>query len=385
MVMASVALFAATGPAAAIVLHMGRTIFGAGTDQTPTEFWRPSGFVLLLGTLAVGLALIAWWADLTFGSVLGRAALSALLDQYGTLLGVGGIVLGILVPLALLGLPLAMGTRSAWPASIALSAALIFVGGYAAMAVHALNGLVGSVDHAGGTLAKMKTPDDKYASVSDYQDEVAAKKTKLPKIDQRGTLAFPSMKKGKSGGGVVTNPAADGMLAKDPMEIKVLLGYWCNFSCSGSGRWDEALSNLPFFAHATTHYSEMTHFADLVLPAAHQMFEKWGFLKSKQNLHTYMTLNVPVIQPIADLRMDEIEMSFMLAPALAERGFDKLLRYYTENYPDTETGTTPENATAFTLAALKTLTRGAWDSTHENYGKYGEELDGWDDFVKKEV
>ena len=260
-------------------------------------------------------------------------------------------------------------------------------GGYAAMAAHALNGLVGSVDHAGGTLAKMKTPDDKYASVSDYQDEVAAKKAKLPKIDQRGTLAFPSMKKGKSGAGVVTNAAADGMLAKDPMEIKVLLGYWCNFafSCSGAHRWEEALSNLPFFAHATTHYSEMTHFADLVLPAAHQMFEKWGFLKSKQNLHTYMTLNVPVIQPIADVRMDETEMSFMLAQALAERGFDNLLRYYTENYPDPETGKTPENAEEFTLAALKTLTRGAWDSTHENYGKYGEKLDGWDDFVEKGV
>lgn len=142
MVMASVALFAATGPAAAVVFHMVRTIFGEGTDQTPTEFWRPSGFVLLLGTLAVGLALIAWWADLTFGSDRGRVALSALLDQYGTLLGVGGIVLGILVPLALLGLPLAMGKRSTGPAAIALSAALILVGGYSIRYAAVLGGQI---------------------------------------------------------------------------------------------------------------------------------------------------------------------------------------------------------------------------------------------------
>jgi len=56
-------------------------------------------------------------------------------------------------------------------------------------------------------------------------DEVAAKKSKLPKIDQRGTLAFPALNKGKSGGGVVTNAAADGMLAKSPNEIKMAIGY----------------------------------------------------------------------------------------------------------------------------------------------------------------
>ena len=130
MVMASIALFAATGPAAAVVAHLVRTIFGEGTDQTPTEFWRPSGFVLLIGALSVGLVLVAWWADLTFGSDRGRVALAALLDQYGALVGIGGVVLGVLAPLALLGLPLALGQRSAGAGVIAISAALILVGGY---------------------------------------------------------------------------------------------------------------------------------------------------------------------------------------------------------------------------------------------------------------
>lgn len=260
-------------------------------------------------------------------------------------------------------------------------------GGYAAMAAHALNGLVGSVDGIGGTTAKMKDPADHYVDPKPWQDEVAAKKAKLPKIDQRGTLAFPALNGGKSGGGVVTNAAADGMLAKDPMEIKVALGYWCNFAFSAAGvhRWEQALSQLPFFAHLTTHISEMTMFADIVLPAAHQMFEKWGFLKNKQNLHSYITLNVPVIEPWADVRMEETEVPFMLAKALADRGFDNLWRYYTEAYADPETGKHPETPREFTVTVLKTLTRGCWDKTHEKYGKLGDALDGWDDFVKKGI
>ena len=166
-------------------------------------------------------------------------------------------------------------------------------GGYAAMATHALNGLVGSADHVGGTVQKTKVPADTIPDYADYQDEIAKKNTKHPKMDQRGTLAFPALNKGKSGGGVVTNNAADAILDDDPYDIKVAIAYWANFafSCSGSERWERALTKLPFFVHVTTHAAETTHFADVVLPAAFHMFEKWSFLKSKQNLHGYSTLD----------------------------------------------------------------------------------------------
>ncbi len=260
-------------------------------------------------------------------------------------------------------------------------------GGYAAMAAHALNGLVGSVDSVGGTTQKTKVPAEAIPDFADYQDELSKKHSKMPKIDQRGSLAFPALASGKSGGGVVTNNAADAILNDDPYDVKVAIGYWCNFpfSCSGSERWERALTKLPFFVHITTNPSEMTHFADVVLPAAHQLFEKWSFLKSKQNLYGYASLTERILEPMWDVRQDETEIPWMLAEKLAERGFDGLLRYFKEQFADPETGRHPANSEEFALTSVKMLTRPCWDASHEDYGKYGDRLNGWSDFVQKGV
>ncbi len=260
-------------------------------------------------------------------------------------------------------------------------------GGYAAMAAHALNGLVGSADHIGGTVQSSKVVADSIPDFSAYQDELAVKRSKEKKIDQRGTLVFPALKGGKSGGGVVTNNTADAILDEDPYEIKVAIANWANFafSCSGSERWEKALSKIPFFAHITTNASEMSHFADIVLPAAHQIAEKWSFLKNKQNLYGYSTLTEPVVKPIWDVRQDETEIPWMLAEKLAEKGFDNLHRYFKEQFADPETGLAPANESEFALSAVKILTRPCWDASHPDYGKYGDKLQGWNDFVAKGV
>lgn len=284
----------------------------------------------------------------------------------------------------------AIGFAKAAPRSISWlspGACMQARGGYAALAAHALNGLVGSTDHLGGVVQKAKVVADDIPSYSDYQDELAKKNSKQPKMDQRGTLPFPSLKEGKSGGGVVTNNAADAILNEDPYEIKMAIANWANFtfSCSGTDRWEKALTKLPFFAHITTHASEMTHFADVVLPATHHMFEKWSFLKSKQNLYGYVTLTEPVIEPMWDVRQDETEVPWLIAEKLAAKGFDNMHRYFKEQFHDPETGKEPTNSQEFSLYALKKLTRPCWDSSHELYGKYGDALKGWDEFVSKGV
>lgn len=260
-------------------------------------------------------------------------------------------------------------------------------GGYAAMATHALNGLVGSTDHLGGVVQKTKVPADTVPDFAEYQDEIAKKRSKEHKIDQRGTLGFPALKSGKSGGGVVTNNAADGILNEDPYDIQVAVANWANFafSCSGADRWQRALSKIPFFVHITTHASETSQFADVVLPAAHQMFEKWSFLKNKQNLYGYSSLTERVVEPMWDVRQDETEIPWMLAEALAERGFDNLLRYFKEQFADPETGKAPTNSEEFALYAVKQFTRACWDASHPDYGKYGDKLNGWAEFVEKGV
>jgi anaerobic selenocysteine-containing dehydrogenase len=260
-------------------------------------------------------------------------------------------------------------------------------GGYAGMAAHALNGLVGATDHLGGCVQKTKVPGDELPDFGPYQDEMAKINSKQPKIDQRGTLPFPALMEGQSGGGVVTNNAADAILQDDPYDIKMAVGYWCNFafSCSGTSRWEQALTKLPFFVHITTNASEMTHFADVVLPAAHQLFEKWSFLKNKQNLFGYSSLTERVVEPMWDVRQDETEIPWMLAEKLAEKGFDNLHRFFKESFADPDTGRQPESGEEFALSALKILTRPCWDSSHNDYGKYGDKLQGWEDFVEKGV
>ena len=260
-------------------------------------------------------------------------------------------------------------------------------GAYAAMAAHALNGLVGSADHIGGTVQKAKVVADNIPDYSAYQDEMAKTNSGQKKIDQRGTLAFPSLKKGKSGGGVVTNNVADAVLQSKPYDIKVAIANWANFAfaCSGTDRWEKALAKIPFFAHITTHASEMTYFADVVLPAAHHMAEKWSFLKSKQNLYGYSSLTERVVKPMWDVRQDETEIPWMLAEKLAEKGFDNLHRYFKEQFPDPETGKTPATPEEFALASVKMLTRPCWDSSHADYGKYGDKLKGWKDYAEKGV
>ncbi|UCE19329.1 MAG: molybdopterin-dependent oxidoreductase [Gemmatimonadota bacterium] len=256
-------------------------------------------------------------------------------------------------------------------------------GAYASLACHALNGLIGSVDNVGGTLKANKEYTQSFPSEKKFLDEIAQAGIKHKKIDHRGRLEFPALNAGKSGGGVVTNNAADGILNEDPNEIRVAIGYMNNFafSCTQSERWFKALSKIPFSVHITTNASETTWFADIVLPSNHHMFEKWGYVKSFANGYRHVTMNQPVIKPLWDVRTDETEIPWLIAEKLAERGFDNLLRHYRE-YKDPETGKIPTNEKEFALYALKHATHKLWDPA-EYQG--GDKFNGWEDFRKTGV
>ena len=87
-------------------------------------------------------------------------------------------------------------------------------GTYAAMAVYALNGLLGSIDVEGGMCSRRSVADRAFPKSDAYS-------TKWPrgeqgkKIDGRGDKDMPAMMNARPGSGVVTNNVANGML-KDP-------------------------------------------------------------------------------------------------------------------------------------------------------------------------
>jgi anaerobic selenocysteine-containing dehydrogenase len=256
-------------------------------------------------------------------------------------------------------------------------------GSYASMAVHALNGIVGAVDNVGGTQKSNKEYTSKFPKPDDFMDEIAKKGKKHKKIDGRGRLEFPALKKGKPGSGVVTNNAADGILKADPNEIKVAIGYMNNFtfSCPQPERWERALAKIPFLVHITTNASEFSWFADIVLPDTHHMFEKWGYVKAMGNGYRHVTLMQPIIEPIGDYKIDETEIPWLIAEKLNERGFGNLLEHY-KTYKDPETGKAPTNEKEFALYALKYATQNLWDPAKY---KGGDKFNGWEDLLKTGV
>jgi anaerobic selenocysteine-containing dehydrogenase len=251
-------------------------------------------------------------------------------------------------------------------------------GGYVAMAVHALNGIVGGVDNVGGTMQANKEYTSKFPKPDPFMDDIAMKGKKHKKIDQRGRLEFPCINKGKPGSAVVTNNAAVGILDEDPNEIKVAIGYMNNFafSCCQPELWERALSKIPFLVHITTNASEFTWFADIALPDTHHLFEKWGYVKSIGNGYRQVTIMQPLVEPVWDYKIDETEIPWLIAEKLAERGFPNLLDHYKE-YKDPETSKAPTNEKEFALYSLKYATQNLWDPGKH---KGGDKFNGWEDF-----
>ncbi|EKD40708.1 MAG: molybdopterin oxidoreductase, partial [uncultured bacterium] len=257
-----------------------------------------------------------------------------------------------------------------------------------------LNGILGSIETEGGVMQSSSAPTDKFPSIDKYIDDLAKKSGKAKKIDGRGAKDMPAImggidKKEKDGkvtesakANVVTNNVANGML-KDPGAIKVCISTWTNFAFSGTGaqRWEKALSALPFFAHLVTNASEMSQFADIVLPATFAPTEKLSIITNMANLHGHMSIQQPVVKPLGQAKPEETEMMWLLAEKLKARGFANLFDYYA-SLEDPETKKKPANAAEFIEIAAKISSHKVWDGKDK---MKGDQISGWEDFKKKGI
>ncbi|MFN3305839.1 MAG: molybdopterin-dependent oxidoreductase, partial [Candidatus Kapaibacteriota bacterium] len=249
-------------------------------------------------------------------------------------------------------------------------------GSYTAMVIHALNGLLGSADNEGGTL---RGPSYKVAStpaVDNYLDDIAKTGNSQKKIDGRGDIDMPAMASGKVGSGVVTANIANNILKDKPYEIKMAIGYWCNFnfSVAGAQRWDEAIKKIPFFVHCVTHASEMTMFADIVLPSTFHATEQWSIVESKGNLHSNVSIQQPLARRLFDVKDYETEVVWLLAEKLKAKGFSNLYDYFYNEFANPETGEKPRNAEEFALFATMKYAKPAYDL-----------IGGWEKFLEEGV
>jgi anaerobic selenocysteine-containing dehydrogenase len=255
-------------------------------------------------------------------------------------------------------------------------------GTYSAMAVHALNGLLGSIDVEGGVWQSSSVPTGKFASADKYVDDQAKAASKGKKLDGRGAKDMPAMMNAKPGSGVVTNNVANGLL-KDPGACKVFISSWSNFnfSCTGADRWDKAMAKVPFFVHMVTSASEMTQFADVVLPATFNSAEGWSIVTNMANGHGYASIQQGAVKRLWDVKQEETEVMWLLAAKLKAKGFPNLFDYYSKEFKDPETGKLPTNENEFSEIAAKITSAPLWMAKEPVKGDAP--IKGWADFRAK--
>jgi anaerobic selenocysteine-containing dehydrogenase len=255
-------------------------------------------------------------------------------------------------------------------------------GTYAAMAVHALNGVLGSIDTEGGVWQSSSAPTTSFAKADKYVDELAKEKGHGKKIDGRGSKDMPAMMNAQPGSGVVTNYIATGML-KDPGAIKVCISSWSNFNFSGTNpkRWDDAMAKLPFFVHMVTNPSEMTQFADIVLPSTFNSAEGWSIVGNMGNGYGYVSIQQAAVKRLWDVKQEETEVMWLLAEKLKAKGFPNLFDYYASEFKDPETGKAPTTALEFSEIATKITSSAIWKAKEPLKGDAA--VTSWADFKAK--
>jgi len=255
-------------------------------------------------------------------------------------------------------------------------------GTYASMAVYALNGILGSIETEGGVFQSSSVPVEKFPKSDNFIDELAKHHGHGKKIDGRGAKDMPAMMGGKPGSGVVTNNVANGLL-KNPDAIKVFISTWSNFNFSATGaqRWDKAMAKIPFFVHMVTNASEMSQFADIVLPATFGPTEKFSIITNMANLHGHMSIQQAVTKPLWQVKAEETEVMWLLAEKLKTKGFANLYDYYA-SFEDPETQKKPTNAAEFVEIAAKISSHKVWDGKEK---QKGDQIAGWTEFKKRGI
>lgn len=230
-------------------------------------------------------------------------------------------------------------------------------GSFSSYAIISLNALSGSIEKVVNHRPSVSYTDEVIGIES---DDTANNGKKKPKLDEAKTKKFPNA-------GVVTNNVADNILQDNPYPIEVALAWWSNFAFSApaSKRWEEVFRKIPFLIHHTTHISETSIYADILLPAK-TYIEKWGYGDPAgcAGLSKGTTLFQPAIEPLYDCK-SELELGLELGKRLGQHypSIDASFKGIGGQYGDTPEG------------YVKARTEKQWASLSG----------GWDEFKQKGV
>ncbi len=263
-------------------------------------------------------------------------------------------------------------------------------GAFNALAIHALNALVGNLDLPGGVLIGEEIPFKRWPPIN--SDAVAREGRRRPRLDRAegdapwlDTLPLEAL--------------GERILNGTPYEVQAVFLYASNpvFSTPTSARFAEALERVPLVVSFASFMDESTAYADLILPD-HTYLEKWQDGPAPP-LSGVPTLGVaqPVIEPLYETRHtgDVIlalarRMGETLAAAFPWTDFKEVLmfsvrgcyearygRVFSESFEGAfirqlqERGWWIPQFSSFEAFWEELVKRGGWSGLFHEYGKWG--------------
>lgn len=165
-----------------------------------------------------------------------------------------------------------------------------------ALAVNALNALLGSIDRPGGMLVQRQAPSGERPGID--PDAVALAGLAMPRLDGAGTARSPLARS-------VAEALPEAIAAGKPYALDTLLLHHSNPAYSGMSpdRWIRALSGIPFVVTFTPFMDETAaSVADLVLPD-HTYLERWEDAAPAPSVgNAVYGIRQPAVDPLHDTR-----------------------------------------------------------------------------------
>lgn len=163
---------------------------------------------------------------------------------------------------------------------------------YTAMAIHALNALVGSIEAPGGILTQ------RYPHCAGWPalpaDPIAETGRAAERVDGAGTL-YPLARH-------AYQAVADRILDGQPVEMLMLYDANPLYECpNGPTRWVEALDKVETVVSFSSFLDETAQHADLILPD-HTFLERWQDDFMEGLGYPGVALRQPMVEPLHDTR-----------------------------------------------------------------------------------
>jgi len=164
-----------------------------------------------------------------------------------------------------------------------------FGGVYAAMAVHILNALVGSIETPGGTMTQRNMPCVDWPNLP--SDPIAQKGLMTSRMDGAGRK-FPF---GRNAYQAVADQILEGT------SVEALFLYDANpvFETPGGSRFANAFKKVPFVVSFSSFLDESAELADLILPEP-TFLELWGDDNIEGLGYPGVSLYQPAVEPLYD-------------------------------------------------------------------------------------